>query len=103
MAFPIVRQHDALQTGMLQEADAEEVPRFALIPVGATPDAGQGVDLRRIAGEPALQPQTLLLLVAVQVVDNLKTRLGRISVHRCNRTQTVVLLVVLEEPADADD
>ncbi len=59
MAFPILGHHDALQVGMLIEADAKQIEDLALEEIRAWPDGHQ-----RVAGVPAgdlyLQPADLL-------------------------------------------
>ena len=76
MPFPVVRHQDAAQIGMIEEAHAEEVEHLALIPVGATPDSGDGIDRGVGARKAALQAQPLIAFDAVQVIDNLEARLG---------------------------
>ena len=104
MAFPIVRHQDAEQVGMIAEADAEQIEDFALVPVGAAPDAGDRIDL----GIGARQRGTSragarLRSMRVQVVDDFEARLGGIPVDRGDRAQADELLVVLQEAADAGD
>src|SRR5260370_7982064 len=103
MPFPIVRHHYAAQVRMIEEADAEEVEHFALIPVGATPDSGDGFNHRILARQAALQAQPLIAIDAVQVVDNFEARFGRIAIHRGNRAQADEFLIVLEKSADTAD
>src|ERR1035438_1281210 len=103
MPFPIVRQHDAAQVGMVEEADAKEVEHFALVPVGAAPDSGDGIDYGIRTSEAALETQALVTLDAVQVIDDFETRFGGMAVHRGDRADADELLIVLEKSANAGD
>src|ERR1035438_2013690 len=102
MPFPVVRHQDAAQIRMVEETYAEEVEYFALVPVGAAPDAGDGIDYR-IHAEAALEAQPLIAFDRVQVVDDLESRFGREAVDRGDRTDADEFLIVLEEPANAGD
>src|SRR5664280_1263895 len=55
MPFPVVRHEDAAQIRMVEESYAEEVEDFALVPVRAAPDSGDGVDCGIHAPEAALE------------------------------------------------
>ena len=59
MSFPVVGHHDPRQVGVIPEAHAEQVERFALVPVCAGPDRSYGIDLRIIAVQPAFKAQAL--------------------------------------------
>src|SRR5579883_385843 len=55
MPFPIVGHHDAPQIGVIDEADAEEIENFALVPIRPAPHRCDRFDNRVGAAEPALQ------------------------------------------------
>src|SRR5713101_4615368 len=46
MAFPGLRHQDPARVGVAIERDAEQVPGFALVPVGRGPDGGQAGSMR---------------------------------------------------------
>ena len=103
MPFPFVRQHDAAQVGMIEEANPEEIEDFALVPVGAAPDTGDRFNRRLRAGQAALQPQTFVAFDGVKMIDQLKTRFSRLAIHGGDRAEADELLIVLQESADAGD
>src|ERR1035437_6132815 len=88
---------------MVEEADTEEVEHFALVPVGAAPDPGDGIDYGIHAREAALEAQPLITLDAVQVVDDFEARLGGVAVDGGDRADADEFLIVLEESANAGD
>ena len=88
---------------MVEEAHAEEVEHFAFIPVGAAPDAGDGIDCGLGARQAALQAQALIAFDGVQVVDDFEARFGGVAVDGGDRAHTDESPVVLQKSADAGD
>ena len=69
----------------------------------AAPDGGHRIDLRIRPAHAALQPQPLVTLDRVQMVDHFEARLGRIPVDGRDRAQAHELLVSFRKPAQIDD
>src|SRR6185503_15194395 len=103
MPFPILRQHDASELGMIAEADPKQVEHLALVPVGPAPDRCHGIDLWMVTRHPAFQPHPLVALQRVQVIDHLEAWLLGIPVDARHGAQSRKLLLVLQVPAHADD
>ena len=57
IAFPVLRHQQPPRIGMAVEHDAEQIPDFALEPVGRRPDAAHRRHVRVVAVQPHLQPQ----------------------------------------------
>src|ERR1035441_10650120 len=88
---------------MVDEAYAEEAEDCSLVPVGAAPDSGDGINYRIHAPEAALEAQPLIAFDRVQVVDDFEARFGREAVDRGDRADADEFLIVLEESANTGD
>ena len=87
----------------MQEADAEQVEYFALVPVGAAPHGGDRFDRGIGAENPALQPHALLVFDGMEVIDHFEARLGGIAIDGRDGAEAHEFLVVFQKAADADD
>jgi len=76
VAFPIVRQHDAAQVGVVQEVNAEQVENFTFVPVGPTPHESDRFDRRVCAVHPALEAYALFVFHRVEMIHHFEARLG---------------------------
>ena len=82
IAFPVLRHQQPPQIGMAVEHDAEQVPDFALEPVGRRPDAADRRDVRVVAVQPHLHAQPQPVRDRDEEVDDLEARLARPEIDR---------------------
>src|SRR5580658_5248065 len=82
MTVPIERHQNARHVRMIAEGDAEQIEHLAFMPVGGAPDAINGVDLGTRAMHFAFDAQARIPFNRVQEIDDLKSRLRRMPVHR---------------------
>src|ERR1035441_5919769 len=88
---------------MVEESEAEEAENFPFVPVGAAPDAGDGIDGGLGAREAALQAQALVAFDGMQVVDDLEARFGGVAIDGGDRAHTDEFPIVLQKSANAGD
>src|SRR5512139_4294592 len=77
---PLVHE-DPLQVRVAAEDDAVHVPRLPLVPVDAGPHGHRRVDHGVVLVEADLDPDPVLLLQRIQMIDDLEARLLAEVVH----------------------
>ena len=82
VALPVLGHQQPTRIRMAVEHDAEQIPHLSLEPVGRRPDAAHGADVRVVAVQPHLEPESLPVLDRDQHVDQLEPRLTRPEVDR---------------------
>ena len=75
MALPIVGQKNSSQVRMAVEDDAEQIERFAFVPVGCAPDAGDGRHVRVVFVQQNFQTQAMMLRCRKQMIVDFETRI----------------------------
>ena len=85
MSFPVVGHHDPRQIRVISEAHAEQVERFAFVPICAGPDRSDGIDLRIVAVQPAFEAQAFAAAFhRMEEIDDFEAGLNGIPVDAGN-------------------
>src|ERR1041384_8766099 len=103
MAFPVFGHQDPGQIRMIYKVNAEEIEYFVLIPVGAPPNSGAGLDGRLLAGNPALHAYAFVPFHRMKMVDDFESRFGRPTIYRRYCAQTHELLIIFQKAAYTGD
>ena len=88
---------------MVPEKDAEHVENFTFVPVGSAPDRIYRVDFGAISVEAAFDAQSHISFERMQVINDLKPRLGRMPIDRGDAAQADELFIALQITAQIDD
>ncbi len=99
----MIGHHDAAKVRVVVEGNAEEIENFALIPVGRAPDGCNGIDRRGGTADANFEAQTFVAGKRVQVVDDLKAGLDRVTVDGGDSAEADEVEVAFEFGANFDD
>lgn len=99
VTFPIDGHHDALQIGVISEANAEHVEGFALIPIRASPEVGDRIEFLMLTDANG-QAKAGVVAIGMEEVDHFKARFARPPIDAGDATQTFEGIAVFEELAD---
>src|ERR1051325_4955798 len=103
MSFPIWREKQTPQVGMVRESDAEQIEDFAFEPVRSRPNARHALDA---AAGPDFQAHALVGVDGKQVVHDLERRLTTIGVMHTRQIGKVVktyFAIAFKVITDSDD
>src|ERR1700691_4198770 len=103
MSVPIDRHQNAHQVWMITELDAEKIEHLALMPIGGAPDAIYGIDLGIVAVHFTFDAQAGIPFDRVEMIDDFKSRLGRIPVNGGEAAEADKFFFVLKIAAETDD
>src|SRR6267143_2822764 len=102
-SLPTLRHEDPPQIGVTVEADPEQVPGLALVPVRGRPDRGEARNVRVGHGRSGLDPDPGLVGQRAHLPDDGKAGIAGRPVDRRGVEKVVEALFLLEVARDLDD